>query len=787
MEHAEIVAGEAVLPEQDDTIKLADFLDEWGDVLKSQVLKEMKPVYSLLKEDDWDRKARERLQSLLRPAFPGQITKGILPVAKSLYVEDNKANFLNGVMGVGKTFIGLAVAHFHPKKNKRILIQCPGHLVKKWIREAKATIPNCTCVNLNRQNMGVLLKNKLAPARPKGTEIWVIGKERARLHYQRTRRWMTIKGIKCCPICGQEPENPLAEVCDNCRARLWVADNQKVRRYAKAEFIKRFMPHDFIDLLILDELHELKGGGTAQGQAMSCLISRSKKVLSLTGTLSGGYSRDLFYLLWRMFPRWMCEAGFEYGRSLRFAEHYGVVEKTYDSKDLEASLNSASIGRKIIGRCRIKEKPGISPLLLPELLLERTAFVRLEDISENLPTYDEIVVSVDMADEQEKAYRSLEADLTQETKKALVRGDMRMLGKMLQSLLGYTDGCRSEECVHLEVKGVDRIVGSAPALAIDLLPKEERLLQILGTERKEGRKVAIFLEHTGTRDLIPVLREKLMEHGFSPLILRSTTIKPEHREEWLNKQMETGSYDCLISNPNLVKTGLDLLEFPTIVFFQCGYSVFTLRQASRRSWRIGQELPVRVFFMSYADSMQERALSLMAQKMETSLAVEGVLSDQGLTAMSSSENSLFVEMARALVRSEKVESVDEAWNRYRQQELFTNLSMVDPEDMSMTTTTTVTTAAGSATISYKYLVRGRIFVRDQAAVAYVGRHRFDFREGRVFWAGQEVGRYDQKGQGEINGKPIRVFKPHGESNLVLAEILTQPDIVYSIKPKGFEP
>jgi superfamily II DNA or RNA helicase len=48
---------------------------------------------------------------------------------------------------------------------------------------------------------------------------------------------------------------------------------------------------NFFDLLILDEVHELKGGGTAQGQAMSCLIARSKKVLALSGTLMGGYVR----------------------------------------------------------------------------------------------------------------------------------------------------------------------------------------------------------------------------------------------------------------------------------------------------------------------------------------------------------------------------------------------------------------------------------------------------------------------------------------------------------------
>jgi HJR/Mrr/RecB family endonuclease len=56
----------------------------------------------------------------------------------------------------------------------------------------------------------------------------------------------------------------------------------------------------------------------------------------------------------------------------------------------------------------------------------------------------------------------------------------------------------------------------------------------------------------------------------------------------------------LITNPELVKTRLDLLDFPTIVLLQTSYNVYTLQQAARRSWRIGQKHPVRVIFFGYA-------------------------------------------------------------------------------------------------------------------------------------------------------------------------------------------
>jgi SNF2 family DNA or RNA helicase len=761
---------------QTKTVKLADFLSDWGDILKSQVVKNMDPVYSPKDEDDWDRQARETLRQLIRPPFPSQIKRGILPIAGSLYRQDHKAAFLVGEMGVGKTFMGLAVAHLIPKQAKRILIQCPGHLVKKWIREAEQTIPGCICVNLNVKSMEQLLAQKQQPSEPVGAEIWVIGKERAKLHFQRKKQLTLRRGAECCPDCGRAVEGSDTDktpTCEYCGSIMWAADRDKVRRYAKAEFIKRFLPNNFFDLLILDEVHELKGGGTAQGQAMSCLIAKSKKILALTGTLMGGYSKDLFYLLWRMFPSKMQAAGFEYGRTLQFAERYGVVQRTYDSKDVAVSLNVASIGRKI-GRSRVKEAPGISPLLLPDLLLERAVFVRLADISDALPEYDEIIVSVKMNNEQEEQYDQLSESLMTATKAALAQGDMRLLGKMVQSLLAYPDGCRVEELVTLEKNGIEETVGSAQALNIDLLPKEERLLEILAAEKKQGRRVAIFLEHTGTRDLLPIIKEKLSLNGFSPLILRSQAVTPENREQWLADKLATGEYDCLVCNPNLVKTGLDLLDFPTIVFFQCGYSVFTLRQASRRSWRIGQDKPVRVFYMAYAQTMQEEALSLMAQKMETSLAVEGELSDQGLAALSKSDNSMMYELAKALTGKKSACNMNDAWNRYKQRELLSGLALDDDQDIQQTTTikttTTMTTAAGSASISHECIVRGRVQVNNDGAVVYVDHHRFELKAGAVYWSGKKIGWYDRKGCGEINEKPIRIYRPPESQGFVLAEI-----------------
>jgi hypothetical protein len=64
--------------------------------------------------------------------------------------------------------------------------------------------------------------------------------------------------------------------------------------YQATEFIKRYLPQGFFDLLVVDEGHEFKADGSAQGQAMGVLAAKCRKALLLTGTLMGGYADDLF-------------------------------------------------------------------------------------------------------------------------------------------------------------------------------------------------------------------------------------------------------------------------------------------------------------------------------------------------------------------------------------------------------------------------------------------------------------------------------------------------------------
>jgi hypothetical protein len=119
----------------------------------------------------------------------------------------------------------------------------------------------------------------------------------------------------------------------------------------------------------------------------------------------------------------------------------------------------------------------------------------------------------------------------------------------------------------------------------------------------------------------------------------------------------------------LVQTGLDLFDkggshnFATIIFYQTGYDLFTLRQAARRAWRIGQKLKCKVVFFFYKNTMQERAMTLMGRKLKSSEAIEGKFSAEGLASMSGESDTIEVELARSLVNRLDDFNADREWEK----------------------------------------------------------------------------------------------------------------------------
>ena len=182
-----------------------------------------------------------------------------------------------------------------------------------------------------------------------------------------------------------------------------------------------------------------------------------------------------------------------------------------------------------------------------------------------------------------------------------------------------------------------------------------------GVNEVKLRRGKIIAVYTQKRDVTRRLESILTREGIRVAVL-TASVPTEKREAWIEKKLQEG-VQITISHPKIIETGLDLLSHPTLIFYESGYSLHTLRQASRRSWRIGQRQPVRVFYLHYEDTVQTACLRLMGKKLLVSLAMEGKFSGEGLQALGDGEDML-TAMARELVTDGGIgESATAVWRQ----------------------------------------------------------------------------------------------------------------------------
>jgi hypothetical protein len=280
-----------------------------------------------------------------------------------------------------------------------------------------------------------------------------------------------------------------------------------------------------------------------------------------------------------------------------------------------------------------------------------------------------------MAPEQAREYKRVEEILVGTCRELLQKGSMKLLGAMLVTLLEYPDRpwdwtAPTGNMDHLAVgywktgtktaSDWEGVVQPASLSQTLVYPKEQALLDICRREVQAGNQVWVYCQMTGKRDIQPRLRQLLAEAGFRVAIMRSRSVKTRDRLEWIEK--EGKKVDIVISHPQLVQTGLDFFgkkpgshNFNAIAFYETGYNPFTMQQAARRAWRIGQSKDCRVYYLHYAATMQQRAMALMARKMAAMMALDGRLSVEGLAGMADDESAA---MALARSISDAIDSAD---------------------------------------------------------------------------------------------------------------------------------
>ena len=676
-------------------MNLGDFIDRFKDAIAQRVVESYPPLYRPSENGG-------TLPRLLRKPLGAQ-ADAIRGAALSL--QAHRGTTVVGEMGTGKTFIGAAAAYM--AGFQRVLVICPPHLVPKWKREVEMTVPGARAAIVE----SITDLERLRLSIGSGPLFAVMSREKAKLSYRWKaaviERWAVSRGrlirdeetgepfrVPCCPGCTAQVVDkdgvPLTDadlnrrklVCAGCSSPLWQADNSGPKRYPLSDYVKHHMK-GFFDLLIGDEVHEFKARGSAQGIAAGVLADACGKSLSLTGTLLGGYASTIFHLLYRFSP----EIRTEFGRSdeHRWIQRYGFEEHTIGKPDDDAVEDGRNSRRRKFRKV-VRERPGLVPSALFHII-PNTVFLRLSDVASGLPDYTEQILLSSMDAEpdstgysQRTAYDTVFDELRKELAAALKSGSKRLLSTYLQTLLAYPDGCTNGETVFDPRTG-DVIVQVPPLSEERLYPKEKALVDLVAAERLAGRRVLVYVTHTGTRDITGRMDDILTRHGFRVAVMKADAVDPKRREAWVADKVKQG-IDVLICHPRLVQTGLDLIDFPTICWGETDYSVYVSRQASRRSWRIGQTRPVKVVFMSYKNTLQADALKLVAKKLQSSLAVEGELPEDGLAAFGDDGDDMMMALARKIVsgdEEDEAETVEEVFAQTRDAESAAEELLVDDD------------------------------------------------------------------------------------------------------------
>ena len=471
------------------------------------------------------------------------------------------------------------------------------------------------------------------------------------------------------------------------------------RRHSIADYLAKHAKGAF-KLLVADECHQFKSKSSDRGVAFHQLIGASQSTLTLTGTFFGGKSTSIFWLLHRL--NHGVRRDFAFHDEKRWARLYGVLETTHRRRrNDDADEDGVYTGNRRY-RNQAKEQPGVSPAIVSRLL-DTTIFLSLKDLNLAMPTYKEEVVALDMLDDQGQQYHSMDTSLKQ-----LAVQSSRYLSTWLQWSLARPNSAFRDEVVLVdEVDDADgKSVRKVPLMELPAiipnghkwLPKESWLGDFCKLEKQQGRKVLIYVRQTGTRDIQDRVQMPLQANGLRVSIL-GNNIDPRKREEWIAKRVNT--IDALICNPRLVETGLDLVQFSTVVFFEIEYSLYTLWQSVRRVWRLGQTQPVKAIFSVYSSAMEATALALMGRKMKAAQLVYG--DEVGGAIVPEEEGDFLTQLARDVLDGAKLSDL---------QTLFADDLQVSHNPMGSLTTPSAVIIPGPKVMTWEdWMIQKTVVVR----------------------------------------------------------------------------
>lgn len=429
-------------------------------------------------------------------------------------------------------------------------------------------------------------------------------------------------------------------------------------RYPVAEYIYRRY-RDFFDVAIWDEAHDCNGVGTDVVAAYHFLTRAVRlgwiecTASNMNGKASGVFTRA-FHASAEVRRR------FRYDERAEFVNTYGIYER------VTRLVREKDQAGRYTGRVRrvtsSQEAPGVQPHLTL-LMVPYTVSTLIEDLGAPLPprleVCDEFPTEPRHPDDPfadvAAAYRRLSGFDT--------RDHPRARPSKFQACLAYLNAPwnteRITETVYDQATGrvkrddegnkITRVLLEVePTWDLHddrLLPKEERLLAELERALTEGHGISVMIAHVerGLQDRLTWLIRRYLGRP----AVRYCNADARRRERWYVRCVRDG-VKVIVSHPAKLETGLDLLAYPWIYFYQPVTNLYTMIQAKGRAWRLGQEWACETHFWYYEGTEEHALLQLQADKMIADNLLRGGELAGGLMDMGRQLSS--VEMTRAALR-----------------------------------------------------------------------------------------------------------------------------------------
>lgn len=574
-----------------------------------------------------------------RKPFPGQMEYVIAPQFANL--QQNRYGIIPAKMGTGKTTMSNTIAYLlfkkdHEKRGMKVCFLTAGskHL-NKMRREAEAIFGDLadiyTVKTSPSRSKGEITAEEAArmPRVPGRISYFILSKDTGKTTY----KFKAMKEGQKCPSCGNRLNNKKVigkkEVfrCSACNEKTHWAVGGKPSIGQMYKKIAGPKNRKLFDFLIVDEVHEMQNPNSLQSMLYQSLIRVSYRTLIMTGTLANGYASSIFHILYPLFAKHFKRHGFDKEKIGSFVDFFGSKKETSSTK-----VDISGVQRTTI---KVEELPKINERIVSFMAPFSTWF-SIEDLNVEMPEFHEFIHFCEINGEIKERFNTWKSEIN------AIKGSYTYFKDSVGSASLIFNSAMHYRINNPTFPYVETIKGIGSNIALEdredfevevevpfnplpsdfISNKEKKLLDILKQEVSEGRRVMVYGVYNQSTGLYARLQEIVSNEGLSVGVLPDK-VKSEDIEDWILKF----EGDILVLPQKRVATGLDLVMFHTVVFYEIDRQLRVVQQAKVRPWRpIGQDKAVRVHYIAYR-GQQERDLELIAKKMRAAATVEGEIID----------------------------------------------------------------------------------------------------------------------------------------------------------------